>query len=286
MGPRSPGPRRRAAAALVLVLAAAPAAALDHGEYIFRIAGCAACHTAPHGPFLAGGRAFETPFGTFYSANITPDRRYGIGTWSADDLMRALHDGRARNGDDLYPVFPYPSYAGMRRDDVLALYGYLRTVKPVPKPRMIDAVPWYMRFRIVNRIWKLLFMRPPRFADPSRPASWNRGAYLVNAVAHCPECHSPRNRFGALVRERFLAGNPHGPDGKRVPDITPDAKDGIGGWSTGDIVDYLQSGLLPSGDVVGGPMAEVIDQGLKYLTTEDARAIAQYLRSLPPLPKR
>lgn len=256
------------------------------GEYVFHIANCAGCHTSIEkgAPPLAGGRELKTQFGTFRSPNITPDREYGIGRWSADDLAGALRHGEAPGNVHLYPVFPYTSYTGMNDKDIRALVNYLRRVPAANRPNQPHDLPWYLRFRSLLYFWKLLFFSPEPFASRAdKSAQWNRGAYLVNVLGHCGECHTPRNRFGALDPARHLAGNPDGPEGEAVPNITPHPGDGIGDWSTREIREYLKTGLLPDGDVVGGPMADIVDQSLRYLTEYDLDAIVTYLKSVPAL---
>lgn len=259
-------------------------ALVKRGEYMFRAAGCATCHTGTekNDPRLAGGRRLETPFGVFHSPNITPDPRYGIGGWRAGDLVRALRQGTGPGSVHYYPVFPYPSYAGMREEDIVAMMAYLQRVPAVPRKNRPHELPWYLRFRMVNYFWKLLFHSATPFAERAdRSAQWNRGAYLVNAVGHCGECHTPRNAFGALIEDRHLAGNPDGPDGDAVPNITPHEQDGIGRWSAYEISQYLQSGLDPEGDMAGGAMVDVIDESLSHLSGADIEAIVVYLRQLP-----
>jgi mono/diheme cytochrome c family protein len=261
----------------------------DRGEYVMRAAGCASCHTDAEndGQFLAGGRALETPFGVFYSPNITFDPVHGIGDWSVDDLANALGQGIAPDGSHYYPVFPYPSYTGMTREDVAALHAYLASVPPSPRPNRPHELVWYMDYRIANWAWKLLFFTPGPFqADADGTSSWNRGAYLVRALAHCGECHTPRTAFGNLDWDLAYAGTDDGPDGDSVPNITPDGDTGIGDWSADELTDYLGSGLTPDGDFAGGLMAEVIDDGLGHLDAGDLAAIVVYLRALPPIRHR
>ncbi len=276
----------------VLCLASAASQAQDvsaqikRGEYLFRAAGCGICHTGTgkNDPRLAGGRRFETPFGIFYSPNITPDPSTGIGTWQAADLIRALRAGEGPGSVHYYPVFPFPSYAGLRNDDVVAMMAYLKRVPAVARKNRPHELPWYLRFRIANYFWKVFFHSPRPFMDrPDKSALWNRGAYLVNAVGHCGECHTPRNAFGALIKNAHLAGNSQGPDVDAVPNITPDKEDGIGRWSAYEIAQYLQSGLDPEGDVAGSAMADVIDNSLSHLTKADVEAIIAYLRDVPAL---
>ena len=253
---------------------------------MLRAAGCVACHTDEdnNGDFLGGGRALETPFGTFYSPNITFDPRHGIGQWSEDDLARALRHGIGPDGTDYYPVFPYTSYTLMREDDIRALYVYLYGVPFSDQKNRAHDLPWYLSWRAAAWGWKTLFFEPGEFRpDESKPAAWNRGAYLVRGLAHCGECHTPRDVFGAMRPELFLAGTEEGPEGGAVPNITPDEETGIGKWSRYELLDYLTSGMDPEGDFAGGLMVEVIDDGLAHLTKEDREAIVDYIRSLPPI---
>lgn len=276
---------------LAAALAQAPAAAqtATRGEYIFHAAGCAACHTDVdnEGPPLAGGRALKTPFGTFYSPNITPDPEHGIGDWSDDDFVRALREGVAPDGSHYYPSFPYTSYTRMRREDMLALKEYLFSRDPVARPNRSHELPWYLSFRSLLRFWKRMYFKEGEFEEVmGRPATWNRGAYLVLALGHCAECHTPRNRLGAIDVSMLFAGTRNGPGGEAVPNITPDVETGIGGWPRGDVAYFLQTGATPDGDYTGGEMAEVIDEGLSRLDKSDLEAMAEYLRSTPPITHR
>ncbi len=271
---------------LASAVQAADAGIVQRGEYILRAGGCVACHTDADndGPFLAGGLRFETPFGTYYSPNITPDPVHGIGGWSEPDFVRALTEGVAPDGSHYYPVFPYTSYTRMNREDVAALWAYLTTVEPVARPNEAREVPWYVAWRGVNWGWKLLKFQPgPLEARPARGTAWSRGAYLSEALGHCGECHTPRDSLGGLVGEMHYAGTREGPDGETVPNITPDRDTGIGRWSLDDLVYFLETGGTPDGDYTGSLMAEVIDDNLAHLTETDRLALATYLRSLPPI---
>ena len=259
---------------------------IKQGEFVFRGAGCAGCHTdVDHdGHFLAGGRAIGTPFGTFYSPNITPDLKTGIGNWSNEDFIRALTEGVSPDGSHYYPVFPYTAYTRMYEEDILALKAYLFTVPPVAQPNKPHELPWYMRSHYVNWLWKLINFSSGEYQpQEDRSKQWNRGAYLAVALAHCAECHSPRNLIGALDQTRLNAGTRDGPDGEVVPNITPDKRTGIGRWSEDDLAYFLETGATPKGDYTGSLMAEVIDEGLRYLPPEDHQAIAHYIRTLPPI---
>jgi len=257
---------------------------VEQGRYLFHACLCAVCHTQEGGAFLAGGRALTTPFGTFYTPNITPDPEHGIGRWSDEDFLRALQQGVSPAGRHYYPAFPYTSYTRLTREDALSIKAYLDTVEPVPQPNRPHDLAWYAAFRWPLGVWKRLFFTPGEFvADPERDAQWNRGAYLAQAAGHCAECHSPRNLLGALRQDRLYAGATQGPEGKRTPNITPD-KTGIGGWTPSMLSFYLETGMTPEGDFAGSLMADVIDEGTSKLTPEDRLAIATYLLSLPPLP--
>jgi len=290
MRPACRGRRHAGRLALLIALAAAatPAGAAENevarGEYVFRAAGCAACHTdSDHdGAFLAGGRALATPYGTFYTPNITPDRRHGIGGWTQKDFVRALRFGVAPDGSQFYPAFPYTTYTHMRRDDMLALKAYLDQVPAAATPNRPHELAWYLRFRPLLAVWKWLFFTPGTLEDdPRQSAQWNRGAYLVRAMAHCGECHTPRTWYGVPDAARWLAGTRDGPEGKPVPNITPHERSGIGRWGLDDIAYYLRTGMTPGGDFAGGLMAEVIDEGTRYLNGPDRTAIAVYIKSVP-----
>ena len=256
------------------------------GEYVVRLGGCVTCHTDQKngGALLAGGRALDSPFGTFYASNITPDRETGIGGWSTGAFVRAMTEGIGPEGHPYFPAFPYTSYTNMTREDLLDLKAYLDTVEPVENAVPEHAVDFPFGFRPLLKGWQLLFFGDGTFqSDPDRSDAWNRGAYIVNGPGHCGECHTPRNALGARQSDRFLAGTPDGPDGKPVPNITPHA-DGIADWGKGDLVFAFQTSILPDGDVFGGAMAEVVKDGLSHLSREDLEAIAEYLLAVEPLP--
>jgi len=278
-------------AALLLAAIALPARAADdeavkRGAYLFAAADCAGCHTDAknNGKPLAGGRALATPFGTFYGPNITPDPQCGIGNWTEAQFHRALREGINDHGHYLFPVFPFPSFTGLADADISDLYAFLKTQAPVPqknKPHEITP-PFGFRFGLV--FWRLLFFKEgPWQPDPTQDALWNRGSYLANAVAHCGECHTPRNLMGAMKTSLAYSGNPKGPDGQKAPNITPDPKRGIGTWSLEEIETVLKTGQLPYFDTVGSGMAEVV-KGTSQLTDEDRHAIAVYLKALKPVP--
>jgi mono/diheme cytochrome c family protein len=261
-----------------------PQELIKQGEYLVRAAGCVSCHTDPDNKkaYLAGGRALQTPFGTFYTPNITSDKEHGIGAWSDEDFERALRYGESPDGSHYYPVFPYTSYTRLKADDVNAIAAYLRSVKPVSQANREHEIPWYL-FRWVIGLWKWLYFEPGEFR-PSQDADemHNRGAYLVS-IGHCTECHTPRDEMGVLDKGRYLSGNMNGPEGESVPNITPDRDTGIGKWSDDELTYFLETGELPDGDYTGSLMAEVIDDGLQYLMQADRQAMANYLQGLPAI---
>lgn len=269
--------------------AADPASAdpVERGAYVLAAAGCASCHTAagPEAAPLAGGRALETPFGTFYAPNITPDPEHGIGRWTEADFRRALREGRAPAGFAYFPSFPYTAYTGMTDGDIADLWAYLRTVPPSPQAdREHDLDPPF-GWRWLLPVWRALNFSEGPVEAPlgQRPEAWYRGAYLVEVLGHCGQCHTPRDRLGGLQEDRHLAGAAAGPDGRRVPNITPDRAAGIGRWSQEDLIGFLEIGMTPDGDFAAGAMQDVITNTTSKLTDADRRAMAIYLRSLPPI---
>ncbi len=256
------------------------------GKAVFDASGGCGCHTdrKNDGREMAGGRAIATPFGIVYSSNITPDPETGIGSWTDDDFIQAMTLGLSPDGRHYFPVFPYTSFAGMNGKDLLHLKDYLFSLPPVRRKNREHemAVPFFWQPALF--IWKSLFFAPRPYApNPSRSASWNRGAYLANAVSHCGECHTPRNLMGGLKTGMLFAGSKDGPEGELAPNITPDKTTGIGRWKRNDLIWFLESGMNPDGDFVQGLMAEVIDHGYRNLPKSDLRAITEYLRSLPPI---
>ncbi len=276
------------------LLAAAPSAqsagdrpsdaVLTRGEYVFQAAGCYGCHTNDKhgGSPLAGGRALVTPFGTFYTPNITPDPESGIGKWSQQDFMQALRAGVGRNHAQLYPAFPYTSYTRMTDEDLHALWVYLQSRPAVKQANRPHDLKWFVSVRSLITLWKALYFTPGAYKpDPQKSTSWNRGAYLVLAMAHCGECHTPRNTLGAAKTSLAYAGTSHGPDDSVIPNITPDKATGIGRWTTGEFTAYLKNGMTPDGDFAGGLMAEEIDNSLQHLRKDDLTDIAEFIQSQP-----
>lgn len=276
--------RRTAAAALLAWgMAGAQSDELSRGEYVLRIGGCVHCHTADDGETLGGGRALPTPFGTFYTPNISAHPDAGIGAWSETDFLRALRDGVAPDGSRYFPSFPYPSYTRMHEDDARALYAHLMSLPPSAQRNREHDLPWYLRWRFAARLWQWLYFEPGVLrARSGEPAAADSGAYLAEALGHCQECHTPRNLLGALNAERAYAGNPDGPDGEKVPNITPHRQAGIGDWAREDLLDFLASGERPDGEYAAGSMEPVIE-ALIALSAPDREALVDYLRALPPI---
>ena len=251
------------------------------GEYLTRAADCQPCHTAPGGKPFAGGRAFKIPGGTIYTPNITPDESTGIGKWTDDQFVNALHNGLDEHGRNMYPAFPYTSYTQLATDDVLAIKAYLFSLEPVPNRRPRADVMWPVNQRSLLAIWNKLFFEPKRFqADTSKSDDWNRGKYLVDALGHCGECHTPRNIFMATKSGKPLSGGEA--EGWTAYNISSDKVSGLGGWSDDEIVTYLKTGIAHGKSWANGPMGEVVDASLKYLSDDDLKAIVTYLHDVPP----
>jgi mono/diheme cytochrome c family protein len=250
------------------------------GQYLARAADCAACHTAKGGTPYAGGRPFKLPFGTIYTPNITPDRETGIGAWSDAEFLRAVHDGIGRDGKRLYPAFPYASYAMLSDADVLAIKAYLFSLKPVRAVTIPNTFAFPFNQRWLMAIWSTLFNRTGEFRPvTSQSATWNRGAYLVEAAGHCGECHSPRNLMQAMnQRQKFSGG---AAEGWNAYNISQDKGTGIGGWSQLEIATYLKTGHSPGRGTASGPMAEVVELSTRHLIAGDLDAMALYLKSVP-----
>lgn len=259
------------------------------GRSIFEAAGGCTCHTNYPGegeaaPPLAGGRALETPFGIFYSTNLTPDPETGLGRWSDRDFIRAMREGLSPGGEHYYPVFPYPSFSGLREDDLRDMWAYLKSLPPVRRENRPPDAFFPLSWRPIVAGWKWLNFSPlpqPIADEASKSAAWNRGRYLVLGAAHCGECHTPRTLTGGLDRSLWLAGSRDGPEGELAPNITPDKATGIGDWSEADLVWYLEMGIKPDGDDTQGLMAEVIEHGYSRIEPAERRAIAAYLKSIP-----
>jgi mono/diheme cytochrome c family protein len=257
------------------------AALIERGSYLTDAADCAACHTVPGGKPFAGGYPFKLPFGTIYSTNITADRETGIGSWSDDDFVRALRRGIAPGGHYLYPAFPYTSFTGMSRADALAIKAYLFSLPPQQVANRKDDLSFPFNQRWGMAFWDLAFLSDRRFTPaPHQSDLVNRGAYLATALAHCAECHTPRNFAFALENNRQFAGGMV--EGWTAYNITPDEQFGIGAWSDAQLASYLSSGHADGRGSAAGPMGQAVQDSLQFLTPEDIAALVAYLRSIRP----
>jgi len=254
---------------------------IKRGEYIAKSGDCLACHTntAKKGQAFAGGLPIKTPFGTFYSPNITPDEKNGIGKWSLTDFARALRSGRAPNGSNYFPVFPYAYYNKLSDQDVGALFAYLKVVPKANKENQDNEVPFPFNVRFFQYFWKALFFYPYDEAlkfDPTKSPAWNRGAYLVEGPGHCAMCHTPINSFGGSKRRYHLTGA--FVDGYWAPNITGE---GLQDSSTKEIVQvFKEDVLINDAGQVAGPMRQVNHDSLQFMTDKDLFAIATYLKSV------
>lgn len=253
----------------------------ERGAYIVRAAGCVGCHTdvAQGGAPFAGGAALKSDFGTFYGPNITSDVSYGIGGWSLAQFSRALAEGLSPTGEHYFPAFPYTSYTKMTAQDVADLKAYLDGLEPVAQPNREHDLAWPFSDRRFLGLWKLINFQAGEFQpDAGRNATWNRGAYLVQAAGHCAECHTQRNLIGGFSGPA-LAGNRQGPDGIRVPAIDALYEQPRQPWTREDLILALQTGLMPDGDTFDGTMGEVVEHSTSYLSDADVAAMADYLFS-------
>lgn len=251
------------------------------GEQVFWAAGCASCHspkdaTGAERLLLSGGRAFASDFGTFYAPNISPHPEQGIGSWQAIDLVNAMRHGSSPKGQHYFPVFPYGTYGRAELQDIVSLYAFLKTLPPVPVGNRPHDVGFPFNIRLALGGWKMLFTSDDWVMADTDTPELARGRYLVEALGHCGECHTPRNTLGGLDNSRWLTGakNPNGQG--RIPGITPDKLD----WISADIVNYFKTGFTPDFDTAGGHMTDVIEN-LSQLPADDLQAIAAYLKAWP-----
>ena len=251
------------------------------GERIFNASGGCGCHTAENGQPLSGGRPLKTPFGIYFSTNITPDPDTGIGGWSDADLLRAMREGIAPDGSHYFPVFPYTSYTNMTLEDARAIKAYLFSLAPVAQPSRAHDIQFPFAWRFAQTLWKLLFFKPgPLQIKHDQPPGRKRGAYLVRALVHCGECHTPRNSLGGMDQTLWLAGAHSGAQGDATPNITPDEETGLGRWSAEELVDYLETGMKPDGNFTGASMAKIIDHSTSKPSDRARAAIAAHLCSM------
>ena len=251
------------------------------GAYLARVGNCTVCHTDRGGAAYAGGRAIETPFGAVYSSNLTPDPATGLGQWSSAQFWRALHNGRSRDGRLLYPAFPYPNYTKVTRADSDAIFAFLRSLPAVAQPNREHALRWPFSSQAALAAWRALYFRPGVYEpDPARPAEWNRGAYLVEGLAHCSACHGARNALGASANMMDLSGGLIPMQNWYAPSLSSPAEAGVADWRLDDVVRMMQTGVSARGTVLG-PMAEVVINSTQHWSEGDLRAMAVFLQALP-----
>ena len=260
----------------------AQASLVERGAYLARAADCMVCHTTQGGKEYAGGLGFKLPFGTLYSTNITPDKETGIGNYSDQDFLNALHRGTRRDGARLYPAMPYTSYTYITDADALAIKAYLFSLAPVRAAPPANTLTFPFNQRWAMAFWSALFNPDTRFEpDTSKSPEWNRGAYLAEALAHCGECHTPRNLAFALNNRKKFGGALTA--GWRAFNISSDKATGLGAWSDDEIFSYLSTGHAAGHGTASGPMGEAVDQSFSQLAPEDIRAMVAYLRSVPAI---
>jgi mono/diheme cytochrome c family protein len=258
----------------------AQASLVERGEHLAKAADCMVCHTTPGGKEYAGGLGFKLPFGTLYSTNITPDKDTGIGNYSDQDFLNAMHRGIRRDGARLYPAMPYTSYTYVRDEDALAIKAYLFSLPSVHAPAPANTLAFPFNQRWAMMFWAAVFNPDRRFEpDSSKSPEWNRGAYLAEALAHCGECHTPRNLAFALNNRRKFEGAVTA--GWRAFNISSDKATGVGAWRDDDLISYLSIGHAAGHGTASGPMGEAVDHSFSQFAPEDIRAIVAYLRSVP-----
>jgi len=257
---------------LILVISILPAVSpaqtlIDQGRYIAQLANCYSCHTdiENEGKPLAGGRAMETQFGIFYPPNITPDKETGIGNWTEHQFAKAVRSGLAPDGSHYYPTFPYSAYKNISDADIKALTAYMFSLKPVKQMNNNHNLSWFVS-RWVLPIWKML-----NTDQGSNKSDKDRGAYIVDTLGHCNECHTPRNSLGILQMEQKFSGN----EDLSAPDISSES---LKDWSKEELIDLFSDGALPSGDYVSDHMAEVVEYSTSTWKPADLKAAIRYLQ--------
>ncbi|CBL45004.1 Cytochrome c, class I [gamma proteobacterium HdN1] len=256
-------------------------ALITQGKYLTQMGDCVSCHTATGSKPFAGGRAIPTPFGAVYAPNITPDKETGIGDWQFEEFWNALHNGTGRDGELLYPVFSYTSFTKATREDAQAIFAYLQSL---PAIRQVDRSPnldMPYNIRPLLYAWRFLYFNPGSYQpNASKSESWNRGAYLVEGLGHCNECHTTRNALGAMNQENPLTGGEIPLQGWYAPNLSTQKGGGLEGWTSKDIIDLLKTGMSERGGAFG-PMADVVRNSTQHMNDTDLAAVAEYLQSLP-----
>jgi mono/diheme cytochrome c family protein len=264
---------------------AADDALVTRGEYLAKAGDCIACHSTPHGKPFTGGLKMMTPMGAIYSTNITPDPETGIGQYSEDDFKRAMREGIAKDGHNLYPAMPYPSYAKVNDDDMHALYTYfMHGVAPIKQANREPDIKWPLNMRWPLKFWNMVFLEKGVYQDKTgKDVAWNRGAYLIQGLGHCGSCHTPRgiafqeqalDESGAL----YLSGSPI--DNWFASNLTGEHNVGLGRWSEADVAQFLKTGANQHASAFGS-MTDVINNSTQALTDVDVAAMSRYLKSLP-----
>ena len=260
-------------------------ASVTRGFYLARISGCISCHTDTNknAQILGGGREILSPYGSFYSPNITIDFEEGIGNWSDQDFINAVRYGIRPDGKFYYPVFPYNSYKMMNDSDILDIKAWINTQNAVSLENKPHEISFPASWRSLLKPWRWLFFNSNEDSFYGQLSNkLNRGAYLVEVLGHCGECHTPRNMFGELKSARMFAGTRYGPAGQFIPNITADYDTGIGKWTEAELTYFLRTGLKPNGDDVTGDMREIIENSLRHLNDSDIRSMTLYLMQLKP----
>ncbi|KQX95042.1 c-type cytochrome [Variovorax sp. Root473] len=259
---------------------------VERGRYLALAGNCAGCHTTRGGRPYAGGVPLETPFGTIYATNLTPDPTHGIGGWSSAHFWRAMHNGRSKDGRLLYPAFPYPNFTQVTREDSDALYAYLRSVAPAATENKAHRLRFPYDTQAALAVWRALSFKPQPFvANANKPAEWNRGAYLVGGLGHCIACHGSRNSLGATDTQLGLSGGLIAVENWYAPSLADPHEAGVADWPAADVVALLKTGTAPRGSVMG-PMADVVFRSTQYLSDADLGAMATYLKDLPEAVKQ
>lgn len=255
---------------------------IERGAYLAKVGNCAGCHTARGGDAFAGGLGIDTPFGMVYSSNLTPDASTGLGGWSSAHFWQAMHNGRSKDGHALYPVFPFPNYTQVTREDSDALYAYLQSLPAVSQARPVHGLHFPFNSQAALAVWRALFFSPEVYrTDAAQSAEWNRGAYLVRGLGHCNACHANRNALGATSQRLEFGGGLIPMQGWYAPSLTASAEAGVAQWPVEQVVALLKNGVADHASALG-PMAEVVFRSTQHLSNTDLRAMAVFLKALPP----